>query len=226
MKKLILSLVVAFATFIGAKAQVDLKATLVNPKAQSTVYNQTPFGIDVLVSNLSTTDAVSAADTLYFFFFVDTNWITNGGNLLMIPSTGNSIGAGSEKQIKLPNLTLNLVNLKGLHNFGTFLYYGKDTLNTKNNMTYNPVYFSQWGLTTNTISKFNTEVYPNPSAGEFNITTDLVGDKTIKIYDTQGKLVYSKPFSPSNKTNLPSGVYILMILNSDNKVETRELIIK
>lgn len=69
-------------------------------------------------------------------------------------------------------------------------------------------------------------VYPNPNNGQFNIrlNTDLYSRLGVKVYASDGKLVSSQEFSglaygsvvPVSLVNKPSGVYHLMIYNTEN----------
>ncbi len=69
-------------------------------------------------------------------------------------------------------------------------------------------------------------VYPNPNNGRFNIrlNTDLYSRLGVKIYASDGKLVSTQEFSglgygsivPVNMDKMPSGVYHLMLYNTEN----------
>lgn len=52
---------------------------------------------------------------------------------------------------------------------------------------------------------FGGKIYPNPSAGEFNI--EYVG--TIEVFDASGKLIMSKSVDGITSIDLPTGLYII-----------------
>ena len=66
-------------------------------------------------------------------------------------------------------------------------------------------------------------VYPNPSAGLFNIQTkNPIENATITVYDLNGRIVYqAKSENIENKSldlnNLSNGIYILNIANGNVK---------
>ena len=77
-------------------------------------------------------------------------------------------------------------------------------------------------------------LYPNPNNGQFYLKANNVakGDITTKIFDTAGKLVYSKTnnhfggnLDQSYQVNLPSGVYMVTI-DTANGASTHKLVIK
>lgn len=231
MKKLILIALVALSTIFGlsAQTQTDLHVTLVNPKSMSTIYNQTAFNIDVNVHNMGSFD-ITPNDTMYFFLFVDSNWITSGGLYYMKTVTGKSIPAGGNSTFTaIPNFSLTLTGVSGLHAFGTYLYSERDTSTAtgKNNFSSNLVYFSQWGASVDPIVKSSINVYPNPTSDFINITTEIQGNKTVNIYDISGKNVYSTEFSGTNKSietvSLSNGVYNLVIQGDKNAIETKKI---
>jgi aminopeptidase N len=64
------------------------------------------------------------------------------------------------------------------------------------------------------------EIYPNPSANEFNILMDDNTEKSIQIYTAQGKSVYKGRFSEATKVNLQTenaGYYIVKITSNDGR---------
>lgn len=69
------------------------------------------------------------------------------------------------------------------------------------------------------------EIYPNPNYGKFNIVfkgfNSLTGIK-ITIFDMQGKSIYQKTVSKQNETidlsNYTKGVYLVHIINENNKI--------
>ena len=79
----------------------------------------------------------------------------------------------------------------------------------------------------NTIDGFS--IYPNPvKNGEFSISTQSNGVKSVQIFDILGKQVYSKKIEANEKvksSNLTAGIYILSIEES-GKTASRKLIIE
>ena len=65
---------------------------------------------------------------------------------------------------------------------------------------------------------FNIKIYPNPTTGSFSISlTDHSENLTVELYNSVGKLVYSKKFSKQNKidvdiTSQPKGVYLVKLI--------------
>jgi hypothetical protein len=231
MKKLILTTIVALSTIFGltAQTQTDLHVTLVNPKSMSTIYNQTSFNIDVNVHNMGSYN-ITPNDTMYFFLFVDSTWITSGGLYYMKMVTGKTIPSGGNLTFTaISNFSLTLTGISGLHEFGTYLYSDRDTSTAtgKNNFSSNSVYFSEWGLSNKQVVKSESNVYPNPASDQLNISTLLEGDKTVTIYDITGREVYSIGFSGSDKTletvSLLNGIYTIVIRNNKNESETRKI---
>ena len=72
-------------------------------------------------------------------------------------------------------------------------------------------------------------VYPNPiNAGEFRINSSSKINKSINLYDIQGKKVFSSVVENNaliNVSSLKTGLYILKV-NEEGKLATRKLIIK
>ena len=78
---------------------------------------------------------------------------------------------------------------------------------------------SNLGITANEVQKF--QIYPNPSAGIFNIQTEnSISNAKITVADLNGRIVYvSKSENLDNKSldlnALQSGIYILNVSNAD-----------
>jgi hypothetical protein len=225
MKKIIFTLVVVASTIFNASAQTDISVSMVNPVAFSTIYNQTPFNVTVNVKNVSKSDDVFKTDTFFFVFFIDTTMITSGGNPIVIPITGSAYYAGMTRKIDLTSLNLDVTGYTGLHNFGVLCFYDKDSMYDQNNYAFSPVYFSKYGANVNSLSKYNTKIYPNPSNGVFMLSTELNGEKTVNVYNTQGQNIYSKPYTEKQELNIPAGVYSLVISNGII-TETQRIIIQ
>ena len=225
MKKLLFTLVVVASTIFSASAQTDISVSMVNPVAFSTIYNQTPFNVTVNIKDASKTEDVFKTDTFFFVFFIDTTMITSGGKPVVVPVTGTVYFYGQTRQVNLTSLTLDVTGYTGLHNFGVLCFYNKDTINDQNNYAFSPVYFSKYGANVNSLSKYNTKIYPNPSNGVFMLSTELNGEKTVNIYNTQGQNIYSKPYTEKQELNIPAGVYSLVISNGV-LTETQRIIIQ
>jgi len=225
MKKIIFTLVVVASTIFSASAQSDISVSMVNPVAFSTIYNQTPFNVSVNVKNVSNTEDVFQTDTFFFVFFIDTTMITSGGNPVVVPVTGTGYGFGQTRQVNLTSLTLDVTGFTGMHNFGVLCFYDKDSMYDQNNYAFRPVYFSKYGANVNSLSKYNTKIYPNPSNGVFVLSTELNGEKTVNVYNTQGQNVYGKPYTEKQELNLPAGIYSLVISNGV-LTETQRIIIQ
>jgi hypothetical protein len=61
-------------------------------------------------------------------------------------------------------------------------------------------------------------VFPNPATDRLKVTVNLTEDVLVRVYSTNGKLVFSKNFSPSeyielNLDFLPSGAYLVNVLS-------------
>ena len=231
MKKIILIALVALSTIfsLNAQSQTDLQVTLVSPKAMSIIYNQTPFDIEVNVYNTGKYHFLPT-DTMYFFLFIDTNWITSGGMYFMKTITGKSIVAGGNLTFTaISNFSLNLGGLSGVHEFGTYLYCERDTstATSKNNFSFNRVYFNPNGLSASSVVKSEVNTYPNPTSGLLNILTTMKGNKSACIYDVNGREAYSFEFSGDSKSietvSLPNGIYNLVVRNEKNEIETRKI---
>ncbi len=72
-------------------------------------------------------------------------------------------------------------------------------------------------------SKTKISVYPNPATGLINITN--ARDYELLIYTTEGKMVLRKDLRSDREkldlNNLPSGIYVLKIVNSSNSLTFR-----
>ena len=72
-------------------------------------------------------------------------------------------------------------------------------------------------------------VYPNPSTGAFKIELGHVNDQIIKIFDLNGKSVYSdhvkQTVTDIEMNTLPKGIYMLHLIEG-NKVTLKKIIIK
>lgn len=61
-------------------------------------------------------------------------------------------------------------------------------------------------------------IYPNPSSGVFTIESEGVEIYSIKVYASDGRLVYNEKFaSKLDLSNLPSGIYKLIAYDKEDK---------
>jgi hypothetical protein len=71
-------------------------------------------------------------------------------------------------------------------------------------------------------------VFPNPAPGVFKIQVEIVKDQSIKIFDLNGTLVYSKLITDTiteiELHSLLKGTYLLQVIDG-NKISTRKIII-
>ena len=70
------------------------------------------------------------------------------------------------------------------------------------------------------------KIYPNPSNGEFTI--ELTEDALVNIYDTAGKLVFTKQVNSGNqniKIDSAKNIYYLQIV-SKSGVKTQKVIVQ
>jgi outer membrane protein assembly factor BamB len=134
--------------------------------------------------------------------------IDKDGSIYVAATEGTGTGAG--KLYKLQTTAT------GLQSGGWPMYAG----NIRHTSNVQDITLS---IVSNTIDGFN--VYPNPvTNGEINITTA----KTVQIFDTLGKQVYTKIIN-TNETiktsNLGAGVYILK-MEEAGKAATAKILIK
>jgi|GEM_PF-3167537 len=81
------------------------------------------------------------------------------------------------------------------------------------------------------VNPFNLSISPNPGNGLVNINfTELNTEAAIKLFNTQGQLIYSKVINNSSNnlkldlSHLPRGSYILQ-LNTDRQASTQKMLI-
>jgi hypothetical protein len=82
-------------------------------------------------------------------------------------------------------------------------------------------------------SCFKLEAYPNPATNAVNIqfSTPLSGPSSLRVYDTQGRLVHSSlglrtsPFRLDLRS-MPAGVYYLRLTSGDKTVSRRVAIVR
>jgi hypothetical protein len=130
-------------------------------------------------------------------------------------------------------------------NMGTFAYDVADstvffakTYNSNGDSVYHKFYFTAFGGSSTgdyvfnqtlllhtdveAIESSNTiEVYPNPAQDQVNVVLDYEGLTSVRIYDMNGKVVFSTEVEqsnilPINIENLQQGIYFLQVINNGN----------
>ncbi|WP_366140191.1 T9SS type A sorting domain-containing protein [uncultured Polaribacter sp.] len=74
-------------------------------------------------------------------------------------------------------------------------------------------------------------VYPNPAKENFTITLSNVSKANVIIYNTLGKIVYQDTINNGsvtieNNRKFTSGIYMVKVITSTNKVYHSKLIMK
>lgn len=72
-------------------------------------------------------------------------------------------------------------------------------------------------------------IYPNPSSGRFNIETGLTDQQIVKVYDVNGKIVFSQAIYGTitlDANELNEGVYYLSITSIEGMVNKKIVIVK
>jgi hypothetical protein len=72
-------------------------------------------------------------------------------------------------------------------------------------------------------------IYPNPSTGKFNVNTKetMIGKTEVTLYNVLGAKVYNQRIEMNGKTaeinaeGLPSGIYLLQLINSGKQYTQR-----
>ncbi|MDO5655952.1 MAG: zinc-dependent metalloprotease family protein [Flavobacteriaceae bacterium] len=138
----------------------------------------------------------------------------------------------------LPNNPLSA--FRGFNSQGNWLIGARDgsrmdtgTINAAS-MTFCSTTLTPMGTADVVQQKSQIDVYPNPSNGLFNITTELAGKGVqLSVYDVSGKLLHT--FSDQNATGMfrhelnlshvAKGVYVLQV-QSGTKMTSKKLIVK
>lgn len=107
-----------------------------------------------------------------------------------------------------------------------------DTLAIPNSGTANNVIWLGFGtlnVNANELAKGETEIFPQPNNGEFNIKTNAGKITAIKVYDITGKLVYAEKINFLSQykieMQLENGVYFAEILR-DRITETKKIVVQ
>ena len=78
-------------------------------------------------------------------------------------------------------------------------------------------------------SNVEANIYPNPNNGNFIIELNSSTNKTVQIYDVNGKLILSQPINGKTTIdagNLNEGIYNLSIISNEGVVNKRLVIVK
>jgi hypothetical protein len=91
-------------------------------------------------------------------------------------------------------------------------------------------HFEKVPLSTNTFTKTNFTIFPNPTDGIFSIfSRNATSRYSIEFWDVLGKKLFSEKVSgntPLNLENLAKGVYCLKITDEDNNTEIKKIVVK
>lgn len=77
-------------------------------------------------------------------------------------------------------------------------------------------------LSSGTIKSYTMTVYPNPSAGIFNLTLPAVFNANIEVFNTLGQIVYDTSFENEQRmvldlSHLQKGLYVLKVVNAEGE---------
>lgn len=80
----------------------------------------------------------------------------------------------------------------------------------------------------NIVANNQINIYPNPGKGKFHIESSIVSKVFLKIYDINGRIVYSQWQNSGSLFNLnkEKGVYFYTITNGVNTLKTGRLVIQ
>lgn len=73
------------------------------------------------------------------------------------------------------------------------------------------------------------KIYPNPSFGKINISTNNVNNLHFYIFDLEGTMVYQTTLNnkaKKNIQNLKKGTYLYNVFEKDESVEEGKIIVK
>jgi hypothetical protein len=111
-------------------------------------------------------------------------------------------------------------------NFGLFTFWGRDSIlaTDENNGLF---IFSFSGISTGIQKAQNLEslvrVYPNPASSMVTIEfKDATQNREVKIFNTVGKVILNQNLSSSTRNeisiqHIPNGVYVLEIVENENR---------
>lgn len=118
-------------------------------------------------------------------------------------------------------------------NLNRFLYHDANNTVTHSANTDNR---SKWILESTTLSIDNQQtasvgVYPNPAVDSFTIALDNINAENVKIFNLLGMLVHEEDTNESNiridnMDRFDSGIYLINVTASDDKVYQTKLIVK
>ncbi|NDC41815.1 MAG: T9SS C-terminal target domain-containing protein, partial [Chitinophagia bacterium] len=144
--------------------------------------------------------------------------VFNIGHLASVDSAGDSV-----LRTSAPRHPANSSSFKLIYSFNTGL-----TTTFLTDTTHNvPLMASNNATATGE----RISIFPNPSAGDFQVVGLSAGDK-LEVYDLSGRLVmYDITYLPSNRatrvlSGIPRGSYILVVKQDDGSIAYRQRIIK
>ena len=85
------------------------------------------------------------------------------------------------------------------------------------------------GLKQHALTNEQISIYPNPSAGNFVIETNIETKQTVQLYDINGKVVLTQTINGKasiDASNLSQGVYNLSIISNGGVVNKRVVIVR
>ena len=79
----------------------------------------------------------------------------------------------------------------------------------------------------NTIELHNNtfSIYPNPTDGEINISTEIPVSE-VQITDMQSRVIWQGTYSPVINTRLPPGIYMVELFDENKKIGHRRIVVK
>jgi len=79
-------------------------------------------------------------------------------------------------------------------------------------------------------SDYTVSVYPNPSDGNFVVTSSFAEQQLLQVYDVRGKLMVSQFIYSGSTTieanNLADGIYTLSVTGSKDRINKRLVIVR
>jgi hypothetical protein len=145
-----------------------------------------------------------------------------------------SPGSGGAVSILLDNVNIGSISFTGTGAWQTYKSFSKDfslkagkhtlkLLVTTSGFNFNWFMFEKKAVTgINDINESSTRVFPNPSNGELNISSNSFQFNTIEIIACTGEKVYSRSVDPAElisfNPGLQKGIYILKL---SNKIQTK-----
>ncbi len=186
--------------------------------------NLTTLNLSGTTANVINLNGKTDADIYYTEDVVD-NALTNltylnvsNSNLIQLDLRGLT-GLQNGTMIATNNANLNCILVDDKDAAATYSLWQKDA-NARYGTTCNEP------TSVNNVNANMVKIYPNPSNGEFTI--ELTEDALVNIYDTAGKLVFTKQVNSGNqniKIDSAKNIYYLQIV-SKSGVKTQKVIVQ